>query len=286
MTATAQDGQNQDVQPKEQKHELSIFGMGGYSPVGYTLAGNGSKSSGIGGGAGLGYTFNISPLIGIVTGVEMTTYSAEASFDNVAGEYDTGTGEHQLEFSYSLKNYRETQSVTLFSIPVMAQYSLPLGGSAMKFYASGGFKFGFPISAKADITPGTTTTTGEYYHEQVTYVKLPQHGFVDNVSLPAVKKDIDLGFSTALALETGVRFTLTGKLNLYTGLYFDYGLNSIQKVNDRYLIEYDVSSESTFKYGSVLNTGLTDKTYFLSSTNISYWDFLSALLYDHFNIKN
>jgi outer membrane protein assembly factor BamA len=92
-----------------------------------------------------------------------------------------------------------------------------------------------------------------------------QHGFVSNATLPATKKDIDLGFSAALALETGFRFTLTGKIGLYTGLYFDYGLNSIQKTNDRHLLEYDRSNETVFKYSSVLNTGLTDKVNLLST---------------------
>jgi hypothetical protein len=250
-TATAQDVQT---------HELSIYGLGGYSPLGYTLGDNGSKKGGMGGGAGLGYTFNISPSLGIVTGVEMTTYTAEASFDNLAKDYKDGTGINLLQFSYSLNNYKETQNVTLFSIPVMAQYSMPFGGDVMKFYASGGIKLGFPVSAEADITiPGTVTTSGRYEHEGVTYVNLEQHGFVSNATLPDVKKDIDLGVSAALALETGIRFTLTDKLNLYTGLYFDYGLNNIQKVNDRHVLEYDALKEPTFKYTSVLNTGSVDK---------------------------
>jgi hypothetical protein len=265
-TAMAQDDPKQD-DPKQdiKKHELSIYGLGGYSPIGYTLDKNGSKSGSMGGGAGLGYTFNISPSIGIVTGVEMTTYSAEASFDNIDGEYNDGTGINSLLFSYSLSSYKEIQNVILFSIPVMAQYSLPLGGGSTKFYASGGFKLGFPINAEADISmPGTITTTGYYDHEKVVYVNIPQHGFVSNAKLPDVKKDIDLGVSVALALETGACFTLTDKLNLYTGLYFDYGLNNIQKVNDRHLLEYDASNESSFKHNSVLNTALVDKVNLVS----------------------
>lgn len=254
----------QNVQKDVQKHELSIYGLGGYSSVGYTLDGNGSKSNSIGGGAGLGYTFNINPSLGIVTGVEMTMYSSEASYDRLSKEYTTGTGEDLLRFTYSVNNYKEAQSIRLFSIPLMAQYSLPLGGGSTRFFASGGFKLGFPVTAKADITPGTATTLGYYAHEDITYVNLPQHGFVNNAKLPDVSRDIDLGFSASLALETGVRFALTDKIGLYTGLYFDYGLNSIQKVNDRHLLEYDVANESSFRYSSVLNTVLTDKVNLLS----------------------
>jgi hypothetical protein len=58
MITTAAEAQNfrkQDVP----KHELSIYGLVGYSPLSYTLSHEGAKSGGIGGGAGLGYTFNI-----------------------------------------------------------------------------------------------------------------------------------------------------------------------------------------------------------------------------------
>jgi hypothetical protein len=273
-TATAQE--EQTAVAASPKHELSIYGLGGFSSLSYTLSDNGSKSGGIGGGAGLGYTFNISPSLGIVMGLEMNTFTSEASFANVSEkstEYRLGTGDNNLfRFSYSLKNYKETQNVTLFSIPVMVQYSLPLGGGATKFYVSGGFKLGFPISATADLSPGSATTNGYFSDENVKYENLPTHGFASNISLPDSKQDLDLGFSAALALEAGLRFTLTDKIGLYTGLYFDYGLNSIQKVNDKHSLEYDLNhlseydrvNERPFLYHSVLNTGLVDKVNLLS----------------------
>ncbi|MDR2026196.1 MAG: hypothetical protein LBQ01_01390, partial [Prevotellaceae bacterium] len=204
-------------------------------------------------------TFAVNPSLGITAGVEMSTYTAEASFGSISKEYEEGTGRDRLKFLYSLKDFRETQNVTVFSVPVTARYSLPLGHGSTGFYASGGFKFGFPVTAKADISPGTAMTSGYYYHEGVGYVNLPQHGFLNNVKLPDVSADTDLGFSAALTLETGLRFTLTGKIDLYTGLYFDYGLNSIQRTDSRHLLEYDASNESAFRYSSVLNTALTDK---------------------------
>jgi hypothetical protein len=261
-TAKAQEKEKekQDVP----KHELSVYGVGGYSSIVYTLEANGDRSGGMGAGAGLGYTFNISSSFGIVTGVEMSTYSSEASFDNVQGTYSEGTGSSPFDFSYSLKNYKEKQSVTLFSIPVMAQYGLPLGGGSTKFYVSGGLKLGFPISAKADLTSGVATTSIYGKYEDIEYVNIKQHGLVTNEPLPSVNKDIDLGFSIALALEAGARFSLSDRIGLYTGVYFDYGLNSIQKVNDKHLLEYDKSNETTFKRHSVLNTGFTDKVNLMS----------------------
>jgi hypothetical protein len=264
-TATmAQDVQNNEQQRRETQHELSIYGLGGYSPVVYTLDKNGSVSGVLGGGAGLGYTFNINSSLGIVTGVEMATYGAEASFDNISDKYKEETVDRPYEFSYSLKNYKEKQSVTVFSIPVMAQYGLPLGGGSTRFYAAGGFKFGFPMSVKADITPGTATTSMHGIPEDVPYDDMPHHGLVTDKVLPSTKKEPELGFSAALALEAGVGFALTDKINLYTGAYFNYGLNNILKTDDRHLLEYNSADETTFIHNSVLDTGLTNKANLLS----------------------
>ncbi|MDR1170782.1 MAG: PorT family protein [Prevotellaceae bacterium] len=260
MAATAQ-----YMQGRESKHELSIYGLGGYSPVNLALDRGGSKSGSMGGGAGLGYTFNINSFLGIVTGVEMAVYGTEVSFDDISGKYPVGANEWQMEFSYSLNNYKEKQSITVFSIPVMAQYSLPLGSGSTKFYASGGFKLGFPLSAKTDIMPGTAKTSGYYAHENITYENLPQHGFVTDLVLQNVKQDLKPGFSAALALEAGARFSLTDKINLYTGVYLDCGLNSVQKANDKHLLEYDSFNETTFKHNSVLDTGLVSKANLLSA---------------------
>jgi hypothetical protein len=252
-------------QQYDTKHELSIYGMGGYSPVNLALDGSGSKSGSMGGGAGLGYTFNVNSSLGIVTGVEMGVYGTEVSFDNITGDYLSGTDIQEMRFSYSLDGYSEKISITMLSIPLMAQYSLPLGGGSTRFYALAGLKLGFPASAKTDITPGTATTSGHYTHENVEYENLPQHGFVDNLPLPKVKLKLKPGFSTALALEAGLRFSLTGSIRLYTGWYLDYGLNSIQKTGNRHPLEYDPFNEREYKHSSLLNTGLVSKAKLFST---------------------
>jgi hypothetical protein len=247
------------------KHELSISCFGGYSPIKFALDNSGKKSGVMGGGAGIGYTFNINPSLGILTGVEMSVYGAEASFDNISGDYSSGTGEQEMRFFYSLSGYSEKISLTMLSIPVMAQYSLSIGGGSTKFYAAAGLKLGFPSSATADVKPGTAITYGHYAHEDVEYRDLPQHGFVTDLLLPDVKQKLKPGFSTALALETGLRFTLTDKIDLYTGCYLDCGLNSIQKTRDRHPLEYDPFNETTFKHSSVFDASQVSKATLLSA---------------------
>jgi hypothetical protein len=239
--------------------QFTIYGLGGLSGLNYKPEG-GTQSSGIGAGAGMDYTFGIgattSSLWGIKTGLEFATYSNKVTFGTLSEKYDHGQGVNQFRFSYTLNDYGEQQNVTMLSIPLAIQYQT---GGSTRFYLSGGVKFSFPASARATITPGTVTTSGDFSHEQVEYRDLEQYGFVNSLKLPETKSDIDLGVSSALTLETGLSFALGGKAALYAGVFLDYGLNNLQSVKDKHVINYQDSTPSVFEYNSVLNTALIDK---------------------------
>jgi hypothetical protein len=248
-------------------HELSVYGLGGLSSLNYKLSGEGTKSNGIGGGAGLGYTFNINESWGIVTGAEVGMYASKVAYDNLSGEYEYGIAgdENHFIFHYSMNDYKEQQKAILLSVPVMAQFKIPVGGSA-HFYLSGGFKLGLPVSAEATINPGRVTTSGEFSYEQVEYGKdAEEYGFVNNMPFAETKSKIDLGFSAALALETGVRFSLNDNIALYAGAFLDYGLNDIRSAKDKHIIDYQITTSSVFANNSVLNSSLTDKANIFSA---------------------
>jgi hypothetical protein len=244
-----------------QSHEFSIYASGGMSSLSYKFDA-GTVSGGFGGGGGVGYTYNISPKFGITTGVGFAMYGSKATSDGFSGQYSTFDDGDELQFSYTVATgYEETQSATLLTIPVMAQYRAPFGSGSMSFYAAGGLKLGLPISAKTLIT-SVSTSSGHYLYENQTYENLPQHGFIRAVGGSKMKSDVDLGFATILALEAGLRFSLSEKTGLYTGLFLDYGLNSIQKSNDKHAIEYQ--SPNSSQVNSILNTGMVDKINLMS----------------------
>lgn len=241
-------------------HEFSVYGFGGLSSLNYKLSEGGTKSGGAGVGAGIGYTFNISDSWGIATGGEISSAGSKATYGSLSGEYEygtPGTWEH-FRFHYSQNGYEEQQKVTLFSVPVMLQFKTLLGSSA-HFYLSGGFKIGLPVSARATVSPGTVTTSGEFSYEQIEYRSIEEYGFVTGMPLGKTESSIDLGISAALALETGVRFSLNDNVALYTGVFLDYGLNDVRSTKDRHVTGYQIATPSTFVHGSVLNSALTDK---------------------------
>jgi hypothetical protein len=249
---------SQDTDTTSSKHEFSIYASGGMSRLSYKFDA-GTVSGGFGGGGGVGYTFNISPKFGIATGIGIAMYGSKAASDGFSGRYNTFDDGDELQFNYTVaRGYEETQSATLLTIPVMAQYSVPLGGGSTSFYAAGGLKLGLPISAKTLIT-SVSTSSGHYSYEDQTYEELPQYGFIREAGVSKMKSDIDLGFAAMLSLEAGLRFSLSGKTGLYAGLFFDYGLNSIQKSNDKHVVEYQSLDPSQLKYNSILNTEMVDK---------------------------
>jgi hypothetical protein len=245
-----------------QSHEFSIYGTGGMPSLSYKFDA-GKVSGGFGGGGGVGYTYNISPKFGITTGVEFTLYGSKVTSDAFSGQYNTPDDNgDDFRFAYSVSGYEEKQNATLLTIPVMAQYST--GSKSISVVLAGGLKFGLPMSATTTVSQGSITTSGTYVYEDQIYTDLPQHGFVTGQSVSTIKNDINLGFSTILSLEAGLRFSLSKKVGLYTGLFFDYGLNSIQKYRDKQVVEYQPLDPSRFKYNSILNTGMVDKINLMS----------------------
>jgi hypothetical protein len=231
--------------------QFSIYASGGLSGLNYKPEG-GSQSVGTGFGGGVGYSFKIgarqSPWK-IGTGIEFSTFTGKVSFDRLSESYEHGTGVDKSLFSYSLNDYSEQQSVALFSVPAMLQYET---GYIVRFCLSGGVKFGLPISAKTKINPGTVIASGNYEYENQIYADLPQHGFPEGTKLQETQSKIDLGISTSLSLETGLFVK-----KFYAGVYFDYGLNNMQKTGDKHVVEYRDSY--SFVHNSILNTELVDK---------------------------
>jgi hypothetical protein len=243
-------------------HEFSVYGMGGLSSLNYSLSSGGSQSNGFGGSGGIGYTFNISDSWGVTTGAEIGIFGSKIAYGSLNGSY----AGYDFMLTYSMNNYEEQHKVTLFSIPLMAQFKMPLGGGSTHLYFAGGFKIGLPVTGKATIAPRTINASGYFHYEEVEYVDLDEYGLVNNRQLPEMTEDIDLSFSVAAAVETGFRFSLNDNIAFYAGAFLDYGLNNISSRNDKPLVGYYQSyTSSTFVYSNILNTDFTDKVNIFSA---------------------
>lgn len=237
------------AQQRPLKHEMSVWGMGGLSTLKYDLRTGNSKDA-FGGGAGIGYTYYFSRVVGLNAGFEFTFYNSKSLLNHLETSYMaqdyTGT-----EFLYkaAIDNYEEKQSASYFNIPIQIQLLYPIGMNSI--YVAGGFKLGIPLSGSYKSEKGTITTTGYYEYEDYEYENIPALGF-STYSAEKEKEDYDIRIAYILSLEGGVKWRLPDNLFLYTGLYFDYGLNDIGKARrTNELIEYNKEQPS-----NLINNGI------------------------------
>ncbi|MDR3134013.1 MAG: PorT family protein [Prevotellaceae bacterium] len=253
----------------QHRHEISIAGGFGLSSLQYGVISSDHKN-GTGAQAGLGYNFYFAPNWSVRTGVGLGFFNAKTTLgstdtyktvENQSHSYITSTinGNGDLRFTYEYTGYEEKPSATLLTIPVMLQFET-IGSKA--FYFAVGGKIGIPLSAQYK-TSGQLKTTGYNLELEVPINdNLPDYGFgtydVNHTT------DWDLNLSVQLSVEAGVKWHLTDKLNLYSGVYFDYGLNDLNKNNNDdptafRLINYQPKTPGEFIYGGIFNG--SDKLY-------------------------
>jgi hypothetical protein len=236
-------------------HEFLISSGGGLSTLNYKLP-TGKKNIGFGGEAGLGYTCLFTKMVGIHFGADIAFYNSNANLNgvkiitnNLVDNEGDGFNMHT-----TLGNYKESQSAMFVNIPVMFQFQ---AGKTHKFYAMAGAKVGIPISGKYKVSGGTLTNEAYYpeYDNWLTNQEFAGYGTFSNRNSTGKLK---LGISAAISVELGGKWRLGDKIALYTGAFFDYGLNNIAKKENQSFINYAASEQVSFTTNSALPS-LTSK---------------------------
>ena len=233
------------------KHEFSVYGGGGLSTLLYEPAA-GTQSNGFGGLAGLGYTLFFNDYFGIGTGAEIALYNAKmksASFSSESQAADI-SGDSFL-YRTKLDNFEEKQTATSVNIPLMLNFQ---SGGYHKFYVALGAKIGIPIWADYSSSTGKITTSGYYEYENFEY-KGPDFAFLgfDTYSKDVDGKgDLKLKLAYLASAELGMKWSLGKNTALYTGVYFDYGLNDIAERENGGIAVYNTGNPQDIGFNSLL----------------------------------
>jgi len=230
------------------KHEFSAWGAGGLSSLNYKTH-VGEKKYKPGGSVGLGYTYFFSTKIGLHSGAELSFSNTDYKLNNLSGNYNTNDGELPFEFRYTINNYKEKQTTTSLNIPLMLQFQ---SGGTHQFYAAVGGKVGIPLNAKYKAKNISLTTTGYYPQYDIEMDSPAFMGFGTFENLKA-KDDYDFKVAYMASAETGYKWRLKEGLSLYTGIYFDYGLNDISKKKQTgEIIVYNTENPREFIHNGAL----------------------------------
>ncbi len=217
----------------QSKHELFVNGFGGLQTVTYSVDGA-DVSNRFGGGGGVGYAYNFNASWSILSGIDLSYYGAELTISKASLSTQQGAN----RFDYTLSGFTEKQSLLMLEIPLLARYTLPLADKQALQFAVG-CKLGIPVS---------TNYTGNAAGHQTNKVWLDFEATeynIDALFAPNNPKSVneysgsyEANFSVQLHVEAGYRLAFTEKLAFYAGLYFNYGLNNMQKKSDAALVTF------------------------------------------------
>ncbi len=210
-----------------QGQELTVSLHGGVSGISYKSdVGEGSQE--LGGGIGIGYTHFLNEHWGILTGVEARLNRNTFSLDNnnQFTTYEIDDQGSAFEYRVSAAGYEEDQKFYSFSIPLMLQYRIMFSDRTGIYIGLGG-KVLFTGKQDIDASAGTLALSGYYPDLNLEIDDLPAHGF-GTVNNWEGDSEVSLKTSVLLSAEGGLVFKLKERLNLYTGIYVDYGLMDLQ----------------------------------------------------------
>ncbi|GHV69092.1 hypothetical protein FACS1894199_17280 [Bacteroidia bacterium] len=218
-------------------------------------------AGGIGGGAGFGYTYFMTPQWGISTGLEFSLASATLTADKYPDEYPLlfprAVGEDEkLKFISEFVGYEEKQSATYLHIPLMLRFQTT---GTHRFQVGAGLKVGFALSGSYEGTIKSLSTSATFQQTGVTISDEAQHALTTNSYVPPYSGDLSLGLNIGIAVDAGMRWGLSDKLGLYTGVYLDYGVMNILPSPTAHLVEYDPIPKGELTYHGALTTPLVDK---------------------------
>lgn len=227
-----------------------------YSPA------HGTNALGFSGNAGLGYGFFFSPHWGITTGVELACYNSLFNLDNYRAQSvitDVETGEY-FEFRSTINNYKEKQNTLMAQIPLMLQFQT---GEKHQFYAAAGAKVAFPLSAKYRSTTESITNSGYYAYENYEYTTQEFLGFGTFRDRKNDGKLPDFNTAFLASFELGAKWKLNERMNLYSGIYADYGLNNIYKddIATQPFVVYNNTEPHNFAVNSILKSNRESKPF-------------------------
>lgn len=236
------------------KREISVWGGGGLSTFDYSIE-NGNRKNGMGGLFGIGYNYFLTESWSIGSGLEISFSKAKMSQKSFADAHNSNDGEYDFVYRTSVENYREKQKATYLNIPLTAQFQLDIT-KEHKYYVSGGFKIGIPLSSKFKITEGTFKNSGYYpqwSNQNGRELIMDTQEFMGFGTYDQKNKEGDLNFKVAVmaTLETGIKWKAGDNSSLYTGIYIDYGLNDIKKT-DKHIAEYNQNNPQDFVNNSAL----------------------------------
>ncbi|GHT34433.1 hypothetical protein FACS189434_10590 [Bacteroidia bacterium] len=236
-------------------HEVSFWLGGGWSSLN-TYPTYGDRDYRFGGALGLGYSYHFNEHWSILLGAELALYNMKMSVDDLKDRITTVDPDGRpIVYNAEVEHYVEKDRLYALNIPLQVQFQTPLNEEGHEFYAALGAKFGFPFSMKYKVKDANFITYGDYLDYGQWLYDQSDLGYGNNsgkIKQQPLKTNVLNIIGTA---EAGIKWNINNpRLNLYTGLYFDWGFTDLRKNDDTRFLEYDRNYPDRFQLNSVLTS--------------------------------
>jgi hypothetical protein len=237
-------------------HEFAVFaGLGFPKYHCQPPVKGGQSTTGFGGVIGGSFTGFTNDNIGFHIGAGLSLYRVEATVDKIdiyTPDLIDANG-RRYNLSTDLKNYTESHRTLLLTIPLMAQFQTGQGmtwsrNSNMNhaFYMLAGLKLNVLLNSDYEITVDSLINKA-YYPELDNKAETQRFAGFGHFKGKSANWNFDFAVLTTFALEAGGKWQIADNLYLYTGLFFDYGLNDPTKKNRKPTTDYIDPSLENFQ---------------------------------------
>jgi hypothetical protein len=234
----------------QEKSQSLYFNIGsGFHNLKYDVQ-NGTQESSMGYTVNLGYNYFFSKNWGFGAGLGLESFQSKATLNYQTSKSSVDTDGKSFEFRTQYTDWQEKQSILLLDIPLSFIYQKEMS-EKLKFQFSIGPKISFAMQSNYKTEGGTIETTGYYPQYNVVLYGMPEHNFTTLTSFP--KKDISLNPVVSAYSNFGGLYKLNNSMDLYAGVYIDYGLTNMIDAHDKLLYQEDGV------YNGIFYSDLTNK---------------------------
>jgi len=220
--------------------EFSLHAGGGISTYCFQASPKGTSSLGFISDFGFGFTGFVSQQVGIHTGVSFGLFNVKSRTSDILTTTPNlvYTDNYQIlnyDLHTTLHGYTELHKSLFVSIPAMLQFQTKQKqywswrrSQKAGFYAMGGVKVLFLLNNRYEIRLNSFNNIAEFTDFGVgqgtqTFAGL---GNFDNDKMGFnTAGKLDFGIMAVAALETGVKWRVDNNIFIYTGVFFECGLN-------------------------------------------------------------
>lgn len=184
----------------------------------------------------LGYNYFFSKNWGLGAGLGLESFQSKATLNYQTSKSSKDTDGESFEFRTQYTDWQEKQSILFLDIPLSFIYLKEMS-EKLKFQLSIGPKVSFAIQSNYKTVGGSIETTGYYPQYNVVLYGMPQHNFKTINEFP--KEDISLNPVVSAYSNVGALYKLNNRMDLYAGIYIDYGLTNMIDAQNKYLYQED-----------------------------------------------